>query len=98
METNNIFERLRNGETIPANDPQAYKMREAAFVTKKLLLKMNSSADPDEIRNLLSQITGSEIEKSVVAFTPLYINYGKHTRIGQNVFINRSEEHTSELQ
>ncbi len=88
METNNIFERLRNGETIPANDPQAYKMREAAFVTKKLLLKMNSSADPDEIRNLLSQITGSEIEKSVVVFTPLYINYGKHTRIGQNVFIN----------
>ncbi len=88
METNNIFERLRSGETVPANDPQAYKMREAAFATQKLLLKMNSSADPDEIRNLLSQITGSEIDKSVAVFTPLYINYGKHTRIGKNVFIN----------
>src|SRR5690625_7973072 len=49
---------------------------------------MNSSADTDEIHNLLSQIMGNEIEKSVVDFTPLYINYGKHTRIGQNVFIN----------
>src|SRR5690625_2780451 len=63
-------------------------MRDADIITKKLLLKMNSSADHDEIRNMLSQITGSEIEKSVVVFTPRYINYGKHTRIGQNVFIN----------
>ncbi|TCK80654.1 sugar O-acetyltransferase [Albibacterium bauzanense] len=88
METKDIFERLRNGETISANDPQAYKMREAAFATKKLLLKMNCSADPDEIRNLLGQITGNEIDESVAVFTPLYINYGKHTRIGKNVFIN----------
>lgn len=88
MQTNNIFERLRSGETIPAKDPQAYEMREAAFATKKLLLKMNGSVDPDEIRNLLSQITGSEIDKSVAVFTPLYINYGKHTQIGKNVFIN----------
>lgn len=88
MESNDIFERLRSEETIPANDPQAYKMREAAFATKKLLLKMNSSSDPEEIRSLLSQITGSEIDESFVVFTPLYINYGKHTRIGKNVFIN----------
>ena len=40
------------------------------------------------IRALLSQITGSEIDKSVDVFTPLYINYGKHTKIGKNVFIN----------
>lgn len=88
MESNDIFDRLRNGETIPANDTQAYKMIEAAFTTKKLLLEMNSAADPDEVRNLLSQITGSEIDESVAVFTPLYINYGKHTRIGKNVFIN----------
>lgn len=88
METNDIFDRLRSGETIPANDTQAYKMREAAFNTKKLLIEMNSSAHPDEIRNLLSQITGSEIDESVAVFTPLYINYGQHTQIGKNVFIN----------
>ncbi len=83
-----IFERLRNGETIPPNDPQAYKMREASFETKKLLVQMNNSSDPDEIRKLLSQITGSEIDESVAVFTPLHINYGKHTTIGKNVFIN----------
>lgn len=83
-----IFERLRNGETIPSNDPQAHKMRDASYATKKLLIQMNNSSDPAEIRILLSRITNSEIDESVAVFTPLFINYGKHTKIGKNVFIN----------
>ncbi|MES2778226.1 MAG: sugar O-acetyltransferase [Bacteroidota bacterium] len=88
METQNIFERLRNGETIISDDAQAYKMREASFATKALLLKMNNTSNPSEIRQLLSEITASEIDESVTVFTPLHINYGKHTKIGKNVFIN----------
>lgn len=83
-----IFEQLRNGEAIAANNSEAYKLREASFATKKLLLQMNNAAEPAEIRDLLSQITGSEIDESVAVFTPLYINYGKNTKIGKNVFIN----------
>lgn len=49
---------------------------------------MNNATAPEEIRNFLSQITDSEIDESVDVFTPMYINYGKHTRIGKNVFIN----------
>ncbi len=83
-----IFERLRSGETIPSNDPQAYKLREASFATKKLLVQLNNSSEPAEIRDLLSQITGTQIHESVAVFTPLYINYGKNTKVGKNVFIN----------
>ena len=83
-----IFERLKKGEPISPNDPQAYKMREATFETKKVLVKMNNSDDPEEINNLLSKITGSDIDKTVAVFTPLYINYGKNIKIGKNVFIN----------
>lgn len=88
MKAKGIFERLREGETIHANDPEGYKLRKASFATKKLLVQMNNSSNPDEIRDLLSQITGNEVDKSVDVFTPLYINYGKHTKIGKNVFIN----------
>lgn len=88
MQTTDIFERLRRGEIILPNDPEAYRMREESFITKKLVVQMNSTPNPDEIRNLLGQITGSEIDESVAIFTPLYINYGKHTKIGKNVFIN----------
>ena len=83
-----IFERLRNGEIIRSNTPETYRLREASFATKKLLIQLNNSSEPAEIRDLLSQITASEIDESVAVFTPLYINYGKHTKIGKNVFIN----------
>ena len=83
-----IFERLRNGETILSSDPESFKLREASFATKGLLVQQNSSSNPAEIRSILSQITGSEIDESVAVFTPLYINYGKNTKIGKNVFIN----------
>jgi acetyltransferase-like isoleucine patch superfamily enzyme len=88
QDNRNIFQRLRDGETIPSGDPEAFQLREASFATKKLLVPLNNSSDPGEIRELLSQITGSEIHESVAVFTPLYINYGKNTRIGRNVFIN----------
>lgn len=90
MENNtaDIFERLRNGETVSKNDPQSHKTREASYATKKLLVQMNNSTDPEEIRRLLSQITGTEIDESTDVFAPLYINYGKNTKIGKNVFIN----------
>lgn len=83
-----IFERLRNGETISPNDPQAHQLREASYAVKELLLQMNNSSDADTIRMILSQITNTQIDKNTTVFTPLYINYGKHLSIGKNVFIN----------
>src|SRR5215212_5427891 len=83
-----IFERLRNGESVPTTDREAYKLREASFATRKILVQLNNSSDAAGVRDLLSQITGSEIDDSVAVFTPLYINYGKNTKIGKNVFIN----------
>lgn len=88
MQKTDIFDRLIKGEAILPSDPQAYRMLEASYRTKKLVVQMNSATDPKEIRELLGQITGSEIDESVNIFTPLYINYGKHTKIGKNVFIN----------
>jgi acetyltransferase-like isoleucine patch superfamily enzyme len=88
MKDKDIFERLRNGETIPLGDPQTHRLREASYATKELLVQMNNSANPAEIRDLLGRITETEIDESTAVFTPLYINYGKNTRIGKNVFIN----------
>lgn len=92
MQTENkqsdIFTRLLNGEIITPDDLQANKMREASFETKKLLVQLNNSSDQNEIRKLLGEITDSEIDETTTLFTPLHINYGKHTKIGKNVFIN----------
>lgn len=87
-QTPDIFARLRNGETIEFGDPEFHKLRDASFVTRKLLLQLNQAAETEEIRTLLSRITGTEIDRSSVIFPPFHINYGKHTTIGKNVFIN----------
>lgn len=83
-----IFERLLKGEIITPEDSEAYRLMEASFITKKTLVKMNNSFDPQEVRDFLSQITGNIIDVSTTIFTPLHINYGKNTTIGKNVFIN----------
>ncbi|RZK40031.1 MAG: sugar O-acetyltransferase [Pedobacter sp.] len=88
MNKQDIFTRLRNGEIISPNDPDAYQMMEASFATKKLLVQMNNATEPEEIRSFLSQIIGSKIDGTVNVFTPLHINYGKNINIGKNVFIN----------
>lgn len=88
MHSTNIFDQLRDGDIISPNNPQAYKLKEESYKTKELLVKMNNSSSPQEINDILSQITNTEIDDSVTIFTPLYINYGKHTTIGKNVFIN----------
>lgn len=83
-----IFERLKNGETILPDDPDGYKLRDESYASKEVLVRMNLSSDPSEIRTLLGMLTGSTIDESTAVFTPLYINYGKLISIGMNVFIN----------
>lgn len=88
IKTIGIFERLRNGESVPFSDPQYFKIGQACNDTKKLLVRLNNTVEPNEVRSLLSQITGNKIDETTTVFTPLHINYGRHTEIGKNVFIN----------
>ena len=83
-----IFARLRNGETISFEDPEYSKLRDVSFATRKLLLKLNQATEPEEMRALLSRITDTEIDESTAIFPPFHVNFGKHTKIGKNVFIN----------
>jgi len=88
MNKNTIFKRLVKGEIISPEDPESYKLKEVSYNTKRLLLQMNNTSEPQKIRQFLSQIIDSEIDESVTIFTPFHINYGKNTQIGKNVFIN----------
>jgi acetyltransferase-like isoleucine patch superfamily enzyme len=83
-----IFERLLSGEAVPFNDPNYSKIPAACNETRKLLVQLNAAWDEEEIRSLLSKITGFEVDATTMVFPPFQINYGKNTRIGKNVFIN----------
>jgi acetyltransferase-like isoleucine patch superfamily enzyme len=83
-----IFDRMLSGEPIRKDDPEYPKFFEAVARTIKLSATLNTSTDIHQIRNRLSEITGSEIDVSTTIFIPFHTNFGLHTRIGKNVFIN----------
>ena len=83
-----IFNDLRSGTVVTPHHPQIKDLRDASYDTIRLLQQLNASANPAEIRKLLSEITGTVIDEMVAIFPPVYINYGKHLSIGKNVFIN----------
>ena len=56
----------------------------------KLSPALNTSTDVEQIRRLLSEIIGSEIDKSTTVFVPFHTNFGRHIQIGKNVFINHA--------
>ena len=78
MNKNTIFKRLVKGEIISPEDPESYKLKEASYNTKRLLLQMNNTSEPQKIRQFLSQIIDSEIDKSVTIFTPFLQNKDIH--------------------
>lgn len=83
-----IFERLQSGEAVRSDDPEYSKIFDLVTRTMKLSAEMNVSADINRIRQLLSEITGIEIDASTTVLAPFHINLGVFTRIGKNVFIN----------
>lgn len=83
-----IFKRLTEGELVSFDDSEYHLIGDACLSTKKLVLEMNNSFEPEEIRNYLAGITNSVIDKTVTVFTPFHINYGKNTKFGKNIFIN----------
>ena len=87
---NEIFSDLLKGGIIRHDDPRMIDAWKFVFRAIKLSPALNSSTDVDQIRERLSEIIGSEIDKSTVVFTPFYTNFGRHIRLGKNVFINHA--------
>ena len=83
-----IFERLREGETIPFNDPDYSQIFDSASRTTRLLAQFNVTTDIEQTRQLWGQISGIPLDSSTAIQIPFYINIGRFTSIGKNVYIN----------
>lgn len=54
-----------------------------------LTMEMNSHYHkPEEIRDLMSEITGQKVPDSLRVFPPFYTDFGKNTTFEENVFLN----------
>ena len=90
QENIDLFERMLTGGIIKNDDPQMYKIWEVVTETIKRSSALNTATTVEEIRDRLSEIIGTEIDKTTTIFVPFYTNFGKHIKIGKNVFINHA--------
>lgn len=56
---------------------------------RRVTFELNGSYHTqDEIRDLLSRLTGRPVDPTVRVFPPLYSDFGKNIHFGKNVFVN----------
>lgn len=86
----NIFDLMLAGGLIRPDEPGMNEVWEVVFRTLSLGPPLNASTSIEEARTRLSEIMECRIDKSTVVFVPFYTNFGRHIRLGKNVFINHA--------
>jgi acetyltransferase-like isoleucine patch superfamily enzyme len=90
-ESKDIFARMQAGEVIRKTDPGYGDFSKVVAGTIKLCVEMNANAtELDDVRQRLGEIMGTRIDESTTIFPPFYINFGRFTALGKNVFINHA--------
>jgi acetyltransferase-like isoleucine patch superfamily enzyme len=84
----NILERMLVGGIIRSDEMG--EVWNVVARAQRLSPALNASTTIDEMRERLSELIGSEIDKTTTVFVPFHTNFGKHTKIGKNVFINHA--------
>lgn len=65
------------------------RMVRLSFEVMRVTSRLNAGYhEPEEIRDLFAELTGSDIDPSFGLFPPFYTDCGKNIHIGKNVFIN----------
>ncbi|WP_169752196.1 DapH/DapD/GlmU-related protein [Campylobacter mucosalis] len=65
-------------------------IQELVEINREKVAKLSGAyLSRDEIREILSDITGVSVDESVIVNLPFYTDFGHHIRLGKNVFINQ---------
>jgi acetyltransferase-like isoleucine patch superfamily enzyme len=77
------------GALIKGASRQHRFMHEATQAALRITAELNTGyRTPDEVRALLTKLTGKDVDESVTVFPPFYSEFGKNLTLGKNVFIN----------
>ena len=76
-------------EKVRIEKEKVEKMRENSRDVAKLTIELNTKHNSaEQIVELMSKITGRQVDKSFVLFPPFNTDYGKNIIFGKNVFLN----------
>ena len=84
-----LLSALDSGETVPANSPLHAVMHETSQEALRVTGELNGSYHaPARVRELLTELTGRQVDESVTLFPPFTSDFGKNIRLGKRVFLN----------
>lgn len=89
MTTEEFIRIMASGDVIPGGSPIHAKMHELSQEAIRITMEINNSYhNHEEIIELMSELTGTEIDNNFGLFPPFYTDCGKNIKIGKRVFIN----------
>jgi acetyltransferase-like isoleucine patch superfamily enzyme len=89
MELQDFLVHVDSGAAIEGGSEQHRFMHDAAQEAFRVTAAINNGyRTPDEVRALLTELTGKPIDDSVVVFPPFHSEFGKNLTLGRGVFIN----------
>ena len=89
MDLSGFLDVVRQGRLIEGGSAAHLFMHEAAQEALRVTAALNSGyRRPDEVRALLTELTGRPVDESVSLFPPFYCEFGKNLTLGRNVLIN----------
>ncbi len=89
MELQDFLDHVNRGALIEGGSPHHRFMHGAAQDALRIIAELNTGyCTPEEVRALLTELTGKEVDDSVALFPPFYSEFGKNLTLGRDVFIN----------
>ena len=77
------------GGILPSDSQLHEFMHESASRAQRIAAEINSGFHTQqELRALMSELLGYELDETFRLFPPFYTDYGRNLKIGKNVFIN----------
>lgn len=80
---------VATGATLEAGSPLHEVMHGAAQHALRVTAELNTGYhDADDVRRLLGELTGRDIDPTVTLFPPFHCEFGRNLHLGARVFIN----------
>src|SRR5215213_5346820 len=89
MELQDFLDHVNRGAPIEGGSEQHAFMHGAAQEALRTVAELNTGyRTPEEVRALMTRLTGKTVDESVAVFPPFYSEFGKNLTLGKDVFIN----------
>lgn len=88
--SDDVFAQCLAGGFIDFHNPAFREVEQVVDENQRRVFELNAGHhDADAVRRLVGEIIGAPVDPSTVIQTPFSTDFGRHIRLGRDVFINK---------